>query len=62
MKVMLFFTVVIVCAGAGAQSKHSRAHESRIPVHGAGLYCRRVGHGVPMIVLHGGPDFDSSWC
>ena len=61
MKGMLFLTVVVVCAGAGAQSKHSGAHESRIPVQGAGLYCREVGQGAPMIVLHGGPDFDISY-
>jgi proline iminopeptidase len=60
MKVMLFLAVVI-CAGAGAQSTHSGAHESRIPVQRAGLYCREVGRGVPMIVLHGGPDFDISY-
>src|SRR4249920_3320546 len=61
MKVMLYVTVVVVCAGAGAQSKRSWAHESRIPVQGAGLYCREVGRGTPMIVLHGGPDFDISY-
>jgi hypothetical protein len=61
MKVLLFLTVVFVCAGAGAQSKQSGAHESRIPVPGAALYCREVGRGTPMIVLHGGPDFDISY-
>ena len=61
MKVMLFLTVVVVCTSAGAQSKHSVAHESRIPVQGAGLYCREVGQGPSMIVLHGGPDFDISY-
>jgi pimeloyl-ACP methyl ester carboxylesterase len=58
---MLFVTVVVVCAGAAAQSKYAGAHESRVPVQGAGLYCREVGQGVPMIVLHGGPDFDLSY-
>src|ERR1700746_3918399 len=61
MKAMLFLAVVVVCAGGGAQSKHAGARESRIPVHGAGLYCREVGRGAPMIVLHGGPDFDISY-
>lgn len=32
--------------------------ESRIPVDGASLYTRVVGEGRPVIVLHGGPDFD----
>jgi proline iminopeptidase len=58
MKSMLLLAVVAVCAGAGAQSKHAVARESRIPVQGAELYCREVGEGAPMIVLHGGPDFD----
>ena len=32
--------------------------ESRIPVGNAALFCREVGDGLPIIVLHGGPDFD----
>src|SRR5262249_45579385 len=35
--------------------------ESRIPVGNAVLYAREVGRGQPMIVLHGGPDFDHSY-
>ena len=35
--------------------------ESRIPVGGASLYLREIGHGRAIIVLHGGPDFDSSY-
>jgi proline iminopeptidase len=61
MKAVLFLTVVVLCAGAGAQSKHVGARESRIQVQGAGLYCREIGRGSPMIVLHGGPDFDISY-
>lgn len=61
MKAMLLLAVVAVCAGAGAQSKHAAARESRIPVQGAELYCREVGQGTPMIVLHGGPDFDITY-
>jgi proline iminopeptidase len=61
MKAMLFLTVVVVCAGAGAQNRHAEAHESRIQVQGARLYCREVGRGAPMIVLHGGPDFDIAY-
>jgi proline iminopeptidase len=33
-------------------------HESRISVGAASLYVRDVGKGPPVIVLHGGPDFD----
>jgi len=41
-------------AGASAQ-------ESRIAVGNASLYAREIGRGQPMIVLHGGPDFDQSY-
>ncbi len=60
MKVMLFLAVLVECVAA-AQSKHAGARESRIPVQGAELYCREVGRGTPMVVLHGGPDFDSAY-
>ena len=61
MKALLFLTVVVACASGGAQSKHAAPGESRIPVQGAMLYCREVGRGTPIIVLHGGPDFDSAY-
>ena len=32
--------------------------ESYVPVWGAELYCREVGRGRPIVVIHGGPDFD----
>jgi proline iminopeptidase len=32
--------------------------ESRIPTGNASLYAREIGRGQPLIVLHGGPDFD----
>src|SRR6476469_3534476 len=35
--------------------------ESRIPVGHASLYARDIGRGQPMIVLHGGPDFDQTY-
>ncbi len=34
------------------------ASESRIPVGPTSLYARSTGRGQPVIVLHGGPDFD----
>jgi len=61
MKAMLLLAVVAVCAGAGTQSKPGVAQESRIPVQGAELYCREIGQGTPLIVLHGGPDFDIAY-
>ncbi|PWU02525.1 MAG: hypothetical protein C5B51_20510, partial [Terriglobia bacterium] len=35
--------------------------ESRIPAGKTTLYSREIGHGPPIIVLHGGPDFDHSY-
>src|SRR3954468_8985305 len=32
--------------------------ETRIPVGNTSLYSREIGRGQPIIVLHGGPDFD----
>ncbi len=37
------------------------AHQTRIQVGKASLYARDVGKGAPVIVLHGGPDFDHSY-
>jgi proline iminopeptidase len=34
------------------------ARERYVPVDGAQLYVREIGAGAPVIVLHGGPDFD----
>ena len=34
------------------------ARERYVPVDGAQLYVREIGAGPPVIVLHGGPDFD----
>jgi proline iminopeptidase len=36
----------------------TEATEARIPVGSASLYARVIGRGQPVIVLHGGPDFD----
>jgi proline iminopeptidase len=35
--------------------------ESRVPVDQASLYAREIGQGPPIIVLHGGPDFDHGY-
>jgi proline iminopeptidase len=40
------------------QGPHPTPRESRIPVGNGSLYVRDVGNGSPVIVLHGGPDFD----
>ncbi|HEY7688311.1 MAG TPA: hypothetical protein VH835_06445, partial [Dongiaceae bacterium] len=33
-------------------------HEGYFPVSGAQLYLRDIGSGFPLVVLHGGPDFN----
>src|SRR5215471_790660 len=47
---------------APLESQQSTApRESHIPAGNAELYSRVVGQGTPIIVLHGGPDFDRSY-
>ncbi|HKO67575.1 MAG TPA: alpha/beta fold hydrolase [Burkholderiaceae bacterium] len=36
-------------------------HEDYFPVPGARLYFREVGNGTPLVILHGGPDFNHSY-
>jgi len=35
--------------------------ERRIPVGSTSLYARAIGRGQPVIILHGGPDFDHGY-
>ncbi len=35
--------------------------EGYIPVQNAALYYRAIGHGQPIVVLHGGPDFGHAY-
>jgi proline iminopeptidase len=35
--------------------------EEYVPVKNARLFCRDVGHGQPLFVLHGGPDFNTDY-
>jgi proline iminopeptidase len=37
------------------------AREAWVPVDGAQLFCRDVGAGEPIVVLHGGPEFDHAY-
>jgi proline iminopeptidase len=39
----------------------SAAHEDHIPIGSASLYVREIGRGQPIVVLHGGPDFDQTY-
>jgi proline iminopeptidase len=50
--------LLVIAAEAGAAPA---ASESRVDVPGASLYVRTIGHGEPVIVLHGGPDFDTAY-
>ena len=36
-------------------------HEGYVAVAGAHLYFREIGSGPPMVILHGGPDFDQNY-
>jgi len=44
-----------------AVASDSAPREGRIPVGKASLYSREIGRGPPIIVLHGGPDFDHGY-
>jgi proline iminopeptidase len=46
---------------ASLESKQPAFREGYIPVGNAGLYYRETGSGQPMVILHGGPDFDHTY-
>jgi proline iminopeptidase len=48
-------------ATASQTDRNLSPSESRIPVGSASLYGRAIGQGKPVIVLHGGPDFDHGY-
>jgi proline iminopeptidase len=53
---------VFLCAAtAGQQQLTAPATESRVAVGNITLHARVAGRGQPMIVLHGGPDFDIAY-
>lgn len=43
------------------QSRRFAPDESYLPVDGAELFYREIGQGQPIIVIHGGPDFDHTY-
>ena len=57
------FVTALPSDSARAQQTERAAspRESRIPVGKASLYSREIGSGQPIIVLHGGPDFDHGY-
>jgi proline iminopeptidase len=48
-------------ARAVQTGRSAAPREGRIPVGKASLYFREIGRGQPVIVLHGGPDFDHGY-
>ena len=59
--VALLLALLPQIACAGPSEEPVDAVESRIPVGRSSLYARAIGQGRPVIVLHGGPDFDHSY-
>ena len=53
--------VFLSAALAQQQQLTAPATESRVAVDNTSLYVRVAGRGQPMIVLHGGPDFDTAY-
>jgi proline iminopeptidase len=51
--------VLTVCADL--QSDGPAPREGYAPVENAELYYREIGQGQPIVVLHGGPDFDHNY-
>lgn len=44
--------------GGPSPARSIAAHEIQIPAGRSSLYAREVGQGRPLVILHGGPDFD----
>jgi len=53
--------VVLVAAAAGLMASQVASREDRIPAGKTLLYSREAGRGQPIIVLHGGRDFDTRY-
>lgn len=44
-----------------SSSNQAPPHEGYLPAERAPLYYREIGRGLPIIILHGGPDFDHNY-
>lgn len=53
--------VALFFAHAAMGQQNPAPRETRIPAGNASLYARDIGRGQPIVVLHGGPDFDHSY-
>jgi len=54
-------SLAIQSASAVQAGRSSNPTESRVPVGTTSLYTREAGQGPPIVVLHGGPDFDHGY-
>ncbi len=52
---------LVAHAGPAEKERNPMPRERRIPVGHARLYAREIGQGQPIVVLHGGPDFDHTY-
>jgi proline iminopeptidase len=53
--------LAVIAEAFACASQPGAAREERVDVGGASVYARAIGSGQPIIVLHGGPDFDSGY-
>ena len=53
--------LIVASLSAAVVTASAAPRESRITVGKASLYSREIGRGQPLIVLHGGPDFDHGY-
>jgi len=60
MRLAIAFALAFAVATSAA-SRHAGPREVRVPVGKFQLYAREIGQGRPILVLHGGPDFDSRY-
>ena len=64
MKIIPAMLLLLLTVSAFAQQQtnpNPNASESRVKVGVTSLYVRVIGNGEPIIILHGGPDFDHSY-
>jgi proline iminopeptidase len=62
MRVRSIGVILAIAATLSACAREvSAPREERVDVGGASLYARDIGRGQPLIVLHGGPDFDHGY-
>ncbi len=59
--IIAILAIVIAATLPECARRSAPAREERVDAGGASLYAREIGRGTPIIVLHGGPDFDSGY-